>query len=57
LSRFVLMRKLTMLIATIAATATTMATAAIKIHSQVGITGSFFLTYVYPSGHGANVIL
>jgi hypothetical protein len=42
LSRFVLMRKLTMLIATIVATATTTATAAIKIHSQVGITGSFF---------------
>jgi hypothetical protein len=36
------MRKLTMLIATIVATTTTTATAAIKIHSQVGITGSFF---------------
>jgi hypothetical protein len=36
------MRKLTMLIATIAATTATTTTAAIKIHSQVGITGSFF---------------
>jgi hypothetical protein len=39
------MRKLTMLIATIAPTTATTATAAITIHSQVGITDSFH-TYV-----------